>query len=169
PLRPHLHPHSNMPQRRVPPTSTSASASASAPRQPVAVAPRPTPPPNTANTNSGFAKLGTTPSSVMPKRPAAMPSQPTQPRPTSQPSNSNNNNSSNNSSGSSAKSVKAQAAANMLTDVLRQLARKDPSLATLKGVGLDKAQPESGAQCDGTTLDAKLAEAEKLIIDMHKN
>ncbi|KAJ1931885.1 hypothetical protein GGF37_007242 [Kickxella alabastrina] len=156
-----------MPQRRVPPTSTStstlASASASAPRQPVAMAPRPTPPPNTTNTNSGFAKLGTMPSSVMPKRPAAMPSQPTQPRPTPQP------NSSNNSSGSSAKSVKAQAAANMLTDVLRQLARKDPSLATLKGVGLDKAQPESGAQCDDATLDAKLAEAEKLIIDMHKN
>ncbi|KAJ1879037.1 hypothetical protein LPJ57_003060 [Coemansia sp. RSA 486] len=75
----------------------------------------------------------------------------------------------------SAKSAKAQAAASMLTDVLRRLAKKDPALATLTGV-LDKKTTGSAVRealatsdDDDSPLDAKLAEAEKLIIDMHKD
>ncbi|KAJ2842295.1 hypothetical protein J3B02_005624 [Coemansia erecta] len=78
-------------------------------------------------------------------------------------------------SAKSEKTAKAQAAASMLTDVLRRLAKKDPALATLTGV-LDKKSAGSTARDalavaddDDSPLDAKLAEAEKLIIDMHKN
>ncbi|KAJ2702199.1 hypothetical protein H4218_001001 [Coemansia sp. IMI 209128] len=82
------------------------------------------------------------------------------------------------------KSVKAQAAADMLTDVLRRLAKTDPSLAPLAGV-LGKSHPgipsktwsapqESNVNVDegddeDAPLDAKVAELEKLIIDLQNN
>ncbi|KAJ1850114.1 hypothetical protein LPJ73_003607, partial [Coemansia sp. RSA 2703] len=71
----------------------------------------------------------------------------------------------------SEKSAKAQAAAHMLTGVLRQLAKKDPALASLNGV-LEKnaSQPSRAAaddDDDDSPLDARLAEAEKLIASIH--
>ncbi|KAJ2498790.1 hypothetical protein GGI11_008016, partial [Coemansia sp. RSA 2049] len=91
-------------------------------------------------------------------------------------------------------SAKAQAAANMLTDVLRQLSRGDPSLETLAGmlekknsaVSADLESPlgRAGANAvmsarsqatvvgddDGDIpLDAKVAELEKLIIDLQND
>ncbi|KAJ1770812.1 hypothetical protein LPJ74_002875 [Coemansia sp. RSA 1843] len=89
----------------------------------------------------------------------------------------------------SAKSAKAQAAANMLTDVLRQLSKSDPSLETLTGMLEKKNAPSAnriageasnavaqnvrlggrGAGIDDhVPLDAKVAELEKLIIDLQK-
>ncbi|KAJ2101216.1 hypothetical protein IW146_009383 [Coemansia sp. RSA 922] len=89
--------------------------------------------------------------------------------------------------GGSEKSVKAQVAADMLTDVLRRLAKTDPSLAPLAGV-LGKSHPDlkskawSGSRGsnvgvngdedddeDDAPLDAKVAELEKLIIDLQNN
>ncbi|KAJ2724020.1 hypothetical protein GGI07_002225 [Coemansia sp. Benny D115] len=94
----------------------------------------------------------------------------------------------------SARSAKAQAAANMLTDVLRQLVKSDPKLVSLAGV-LEKngasTDSNSGSGTNGSAnsgllarttatqasdnglgdtrpLDAKLAEVEKLILDLHK-
>ncbi|KAJ1995539.1 hypothetical protein GGI25_001107 [Coemansia spiralis] len=87
----------------------------------------------------------------------------------------------------SQKSVKAQAAANVLTDVLRQLAKNNPSLATLTGMLEQRngqteanqvARKTKGAQSsagskdkniDDVPLDAKVAELEKLIIDLQKD
>lgn len=86
----------------------------------------------------------------------------------------------------SEKSVKAQVAADMLTDVLRRLAKTDPSLAPLAGV-LGKSHPDlkskawpgphgsnvnvngDGDDDDDAPLDAKVAELEKLIIDLQNN
>ncbi|KAJ2482081.1 hypothetical protein GGF44_005797 [Coemansia sp. RSA 1694] len=68
----------------------------------------------------------------------------------------------------------------MLTDVLRRLARTDPSLAPLAGV-LSKSHPSAKAKAwpsprgsvddddDDAPLDAKVAELEKLIIDLQNN
>ncbi|KAJ2523980.1 hypothetical protein GGI11_001135 [Coemansia sp. RSA 2049] len=94
----------------------------------------------------------------------------------------------------SGKSAKAQAAANMLTDVLRQLSRGDPSLETLAGmlekknsvVSADLKPPLGRAGANAVTsarsqatvvaeddgdipLDAKVAELEKLIIDLQND
>ncbi|KAJ2866398.1 hypothetical protein GGH94_001589 [Coemansia aciculifera] len=83
----------------------------------------------------------------------------------------------------SEKSVKAQVAADMLTDVLRRLAKTDPSLAPLAGV-LGKSHPDLKSKAwpsrsesnvngddddDDAPLDAKVAELEKLIIDLQNN
>ncbi|KAJ1962589.1 hypothetical protein GGI12_002563 [Dipsacomyces acuminosporus] len=83
---------------------------------------------------------------------------------------------------SSEKSAKAQQAATVLTDVLRRLAKSDPSLAQLTGV-LSKGAGDSPSSTsaasdavsgnrdeadDDTPLDAKVAELEKLIIDIQK-
>ncbi|KAJ2262992.1 hypothetical protein GGI01_001100 [Coemansia sp. RSA 376] len=89
--------------------------------------------------------------------------------------------------GGSEKSVKAQVAADMLTDVLRRLAKTDPSLAPLAGV-LGKSHPDLKSKAwsgprgsnvgvngdedddeDDAPLDAKVAELEKLIIDLQNN
>ncbi|KAJ2485927.1 hypothetical protein EV174_001431 [Coemansia sp. RSA 2320] len=85
--------------------------------------------------------------------------------------------------GGSEKSAKAQVAANMITDVLRRLAKTDPSLAPLAGVlgsskqGGSKSQASvsscgsggQGDEDDDAPLDAKVAELEKLIIDIQNN
>ncbi|KAJ2738894.1 hypothetical protein H4R23_000840, partial [Coemansia sp. Cherry 401B] len=62
------------------------------------------------------------------------------------------------------RSARAQVAANMLTDVLRQLAKGDPALASIPGV-LEQAAASAD---DSTPLDAKVAELEKLIIDLQR-
>ncbi|KAJ2832336.1 hypothetical protein GGI24_001274 [Coemansia furcata] len=82
----------------------------------------------------------------------------------------------------SEKSVKAQVAADMLTDVLRRLAKTDPSLAPLAGVlGKSQLELKSNKTCpaprgddddgddDDAPLDDKVAELEKLIIDLQNN
>ncbi|KAJ1795929.1 hypothetical protein LPJ59_004057 [Coemansia sp. RSA 2399] len=80
----------------------------------------------------------------------------------------------------SEKSAKAQAAANMLTDVLRQLSKSDPSLtgtverrtslsANRVSDTANRASHARGAgEGNSVPLDAKVAELEKLIIDLHR-
>ncbi|KAI8322989.1 hypothetical protein GQ54DRAFT_303669 [Martensiomyces pterosporus] len=90
----------------------------------------------------------------------------------------------------SEKSAKAQVAATMLTDVLRRLAKSDPSLAQLTGVlqkgsgaeptklpgasstGNQSSEANGGdsndSEDDDAPLDAKVAELEKLLIDLQK-
>ncbi|KAJ2155994.1 hypothetical protein GGF46_005477 [Coemansia sp. RSA 552] len=63
------------------------------------------------------------------------------------------------------RTARAQAAADMLSDVFRQLAKSDPSLTLPPGVlGTLRA-----AEDDGVPLDAKVAELEKLIIDLRRS
>ncbi|KAJ2392370.1 hypothetical protein GGI23_005233, partial [Coemansia sp. RSA 2559] len=80
----------------------------------------------------------------------------------------------------SERSAKAQAAANMLTDVLRQLSKSDapragtvernpPLPANRVSDTANRASHARGAVAgNNVPLDAKVAELEKLIIDLHR-
>ncbi|KAJ2451069.1 hypothetical protein EV183_003841 [Coemansia sp. RSA 2336] len=65
------------------------------------------------------------------------------------------------------KSAKAQVAADVLTDVLRRLAKNDPSLTSIPGI----AGPAGCVESDDDTmpLDAKVEELERLIADLQRN
>ncbi|KAJ2649283.1 hypothetical protein IWW40_003271 [Coemansia sp. RSA 1250] len=65
------------------------------------------------------------------------------------------------------KSAKAQVAADVLTDVLRRLAKNDPSLTSIPGIADPGGCIESDD--DSMPLDAKVAELERLITDLQRN
>ncbi|KAJ2850656.1 hypothetical protein IWW36_001700 [Coemansia brasiliensis] len=143
------------------PASAATTSASSAVRQRPAVSPRPMPVQNRQRPN--------TPTRVPNGAPAKPSSKHVQiPSPvSSKPNAAENSKKQQKAAEQPGKSAKAQVAADVLTDVLRRLAKNNPSLASIPGIFEPDACIESDD--DSLPLDAKVAELERLITDLQRN